>query len=377
MTQLHAASHQWAHRPADERFLSLGGLRAYAEHHRSQCKPVITANRKLAFAPSANVCDDIYGLQAIGPNGHRVDLTHWSFGQLAALAGAPAGYLRKLPGALAADNLNHGLQFLRDVEEVGILLHRDPGETPTIRAATGPNYGRIWDADICRLLYEEYGDGNEGAWRVPGIFGRPLTEITKDDTTLYRGDRSMFVFLADEENRIEVEGGDSLARGFFAWNSEVGASTFGVGFFLFRYACSNRIVWGAEHYVETRLRHTAGAPIRWAEQVVPALKRYATMSSEPMTKAILEAQKDRLGDTDAVREWLQSKRFSASTAQAAMVAHQAEEGRPIASRWDAVQGLTAVARSIPWADARVELERQAGQLLPFEMPKARDRVAVH
>ena len=34
--------------------------------------------------------------------------THWSFGQLASLVGAPAAYLRQLPAPLAGINLQYG-----------------------------------------------------------------------------------------------------------------------------------------------------------------------------------------------------------------------------------------------------------------------------
>jgi hypothetical protein len=52
----------------------------------------------------------------------------------------------------------------------------------------------------------------------------------------------MFVFLVDEESRIGLPGrragrSGSFARGFFVWNSEVGKTTLGAGFFLFDYVC--------------------------------------------------------------------------------------------------------------------------------------------
>ncbi len=64
-----------------------------------------------------------------------------------------------------------------------------------------------------------------------GRFGKRVT-VDRENTTLYASDRDMFVFLADEDRRIEVAG-RSLARGFFVWNSEVGDKTLGAGFFLF------------------------------------------------------------------------------------------------------------------------------------------------
>jgi hypothetical protein len=53
-----------------------------------------------------------------------------------------------------------------------------------------------------------------------------------------------------QENRIQLPHrragrSGSFARGFFAWNSEVGKTTLGAGFFLLDYVCCNRIIWGA------------------------------------------------------------------------------------------------------------------------------------
>ena len=39
----------------------------------------------------------------------QVSPTHWSFGQLCTLVGAPTSYLRQLPAALSAINLQHVL----------------------------------------------------------------------------------------------------------------------------------------------------------------------------------------------------------------------------------------------------------------------------
>lgn len=50
--------------------------------------------------------------------------THWSFGQLASLVGAPAAYLRQLPAPLAGINLQYGLTSRR-AEQVKTLEIED------------------------------------------------------------------------------------------------------------------------------------------------------------------------------------------------------------------------------------------------------------
>jgi hypothetical protein len=152
-----------------------------------------------------------------GALGGSVAPTHWSFGQLCSLAAtpSPASYFResRLFAEIIADALNHNLRFARGVEEVKLLS--TPNE---LRAINGPNYGRIWNADIVDVLVERFGDGVSGPWRVPGEFGNAVP-VTQENTTLYASDRNMFVFLADEERRIEIPARrhgrtGSLARGF-------------------------------------------------------------------------------------------------------------------------------------------------------------------
>ena len=361
MTTLTAASKQWSTRPADERFLSLTALNDFTHSVRASSKARQISSRGLQAVP---VEGDHKALQVVGPTGARVDVTNWSFGQLAARAGAPAGYLRSLPAPMAADCINYGLHVEREIEDVGVLLTASP-ETgvPRLAAVTGPQYGRIWNAQITGALVDRFGDGVTGDFRVPGEFGQGV-EVTKDNTTLYASDRDMFVFLADEKNRIELPNRrdgqtGSMARGFFVWNSEVGSSTLGISTFLFDYVCSNRIVWGASNISEIKIRHTGGATDRWLQEVVPAIQTYANGSTAGIVASIEDARSRRIDD---VAGFL-NKRFSRSQSSAIMAAHMTDESRPIETLWDAATGITAYARGIAHQDARVAIEREAGKLL--------------
>jgi len=352
------ANRQWSSRPADERFTSLDAMLHHFRALRAASRSAVVSSRSVAAVPDA----DNAGLTIAGKAGVEYSPTHWSFGQLATLAGAPAGYLRTLPSPLAADLLNWGLHKARDVEDVGLLLQAPEGSR-TLAAATGPNYGRVWNADVVGALVNRFGDGVTGDFKVPGEFGHDVT-VTRANTTLFAGDRDMFVFLADEKNRIELPNRrdgqtGTLARGFFVWNSEVGSQTLGIGTFLFDYVCCNRIVWGADQYKEIRIRHTSGAPDRFIEEVAPALERYADSSTASSTKAIEDARAARLDDVSAFLNSRWSRKMSAEL----MATHELEEGRPIETLWDVTTAATAVARSIVNQDARVALEREAGAIM--------------
>jgi hypothetical protein len=362
MSTLMQASNQWMSRPADQRFVSLLALNEFVQAQRNNSKGKVLSSRDIHAVPLEN--DPSHeGLRVVGPNGGPVDVTHWSFGQLAGLARAPAGYLRTLPAPLAADNINYGLHYKREAEDIGVLLYKNGGPA-MLRAATGPGYGRVWNHTITESLVKRFGDGVTGDFRVPGEFGKAI-EVTKDNTTLYASDRDMFVFLADEVNRIEVPNRrdgqtGSMARGFFVWNSEVGSTSFGVAMFLFDYVCCNRIVWGAEGYREIRIRHTQSAPHRWIEEVTPAIEAYSRSSTASVTDALLAAQRKKIDDVDA---FLKARKFTGTQITGIKAAHMADEQRPIETIWDATTAVTAYARGIQYQDERVDLERAGGKIL--------------
>ena len=110
-------SSEWFSRPADERFLSLGVLRdaVQARSDRSRTRVVESA---LIHVEARR--EDPERLALLVPGAEAPVLpTHWSFGQLASLVGAPAAYLRQLPAPLAAINLQHGLLTHRAEQEIG------------------------------------------------------------------------------------------------------------------------------------------------------------------------------------------------------------------------------------------------------------------
>lgn len=377
MNTLTQASYEFMSRPSDERFTSLTDLHAFTSSQHDRSKQAVMSSRKLKFAPTS----DNKGIVLAG-NHSDANPTHWSFSQLSQLAGVQASLLRTQCehglAELAADNLNAGMGVIRDVEDVGILLREDNfrldsgaivgndlSRDITLAAATGPKYGRIWNSDVTKQLVKRFGNGiTDTSWTVPGFFGKELESVTKENTTLYASDRDMFVFLADETNRIELpnrRNGEkgSLARGFFVYNSEVGNKSLGLAFFLFDYVCCNRIVWGVQEFEKIAIRHTSGAPDRWMEEIIPTLKAYHNASTRPVEAKLLGAQNSKI---DKATDFL-SKRFTKKQVELIEIAHLREESRPIETLWDATTAITAYAKTLSNNDDRVELEREAGKIL--------------
>ena len=298
--------------------------------------------------------------------------TNWSFGQLSQLAGAPAGYLKDLPAPLAADNLMWGLKHNRGRETIKTYGNSQSygGE---LRAATGADYGRIYDHEILapvKILCDEYGYKTPGS--ITGFGGGMSTYDPEAITssTIWGSDRDLFVFQVDDRNPISIgklpDGSDDLMfRGFYVWNSEVGSKTAGLAAFYLRGVCMNRNLWGVENFQEIKVRHSKYAPDRFANEIRPALRSFATGGTGNLLAGVQAAQSAKIARDDDDRLDFLTKRagLSGRMAKAAMARHIVEEGKPVSSVWDAAQAITAIARDIPHQDQRVMIERKAGALL--------------
>ena len=299
--------------------------------------------------------------------------THWSFGQMCSLVGVPAGYLRQLPAPLAGINMQHGLLSHR--AELIKTLEVDDGRLE-LCAVTGPDYGRIWDHELVGAVMKIAGDGvGDTRWKVPGVLDwsimmhNPFVEISKDTTTLYASDRDVFVFLVDDTHPIEagrLPNGDPdlYFRGFYCWNSEVGSKTLGIASFYLRAVCMNRNIWGAEGFEEISIRHSKFAAHRFAHQAAPALESFATSSPAPFMAGIKAARERIVAREDEDREaFLRGRGFSKPDTDKIIANVMQEEGQPPRSIFDFVQGITALARTKPHQDVRLELEHKAAKLL--------------
>src|SRR6184192_588802 len=100
----YTAHREWASRPSDERYASVHTLYEAARARRQQLEERSIETGE--FRTEA-VDDDLAFRES---SGRTATLTHWSFGQLATIAGAPPNYLRTLPASIAADALNYGLR---------------------------------------------------------------------------------------------------------------------------------------------------------------------------------------------------------------------------------------------------------------------------
>ena len=364
-------SSEWFSRPDDERYLSLTDLYD-AVRRRAECAQVRTVESRAVKVEAAH--DNAERLALLVPGRDEpVAPTHWSFGQLCGLVGAPSSYMRQLPAPLAGINLQHGLLSHR--AELLKTLETDDGRVE-LRAVTGPDYGRIWDHELVAAVIDIAGNGTgDTMWKVPGVLDwatmthHPFVDITKDTTTLYASDRDVFLFLVDDTHPIEAgrlaDGSPDLYfRGFYCWNSEVGSKTLGIASFFLRAVCMNRNLWGVENFEEITIRHSKFAAQRFAHEAAPALTSFANSSAALFIAGIKAARERIVARSDEDREsFLRKRGFSKSETAKIIETVLSEEHRKPESIFDFVQGITALARSKTHQDTRLELEGKARKLL--------------
>lgn len=358
MTNSMMLAGQWASRPDDQRFLTLEDLHAATIRRKDTSYTSQVELKDVQVLPEPNNRLSLAFDRMATNRTETVEPTHWSFGQMASLTGAPASWLRRVPSALAAINLQYGIENTASRDNSLLLVD---GSTNQLRAITSTTYGRIWDHEVVEAV-QRMNEAHGGRWKIPSA--SYATRNPKRASTLYASDRDVWMFLVDEAHPIDVEG-EVLYRGFAVSNSEVGGGTLWMTQFLYRTICDNRIIWGMKDQKQISIKHTRAAPERFVQEVAPALLAYSDASDRSVISMVQQAKETRITESskpDAVNDWLRARGFTASLAKQVESAAQAEEGQ-VRSLWDIVQGITAHARSVAHQDDRIDMELRANKIL--------------
>ena len=353
----YTAHREWASRPPDERYDSVATLHEAACARRNRIEERTIETR--AFRTEAVDSD---ALVLHETSGRSAALTHWSFEQLATIAGAPPKYLRSLPATIASSAINHGLQRQHRDEQ---LLLADQAAPWTVHAITSSRYARVHHDELAARVLDLM--ALHPAWHLPlgykdGVFG-----AERVPSGAYLGDRDMFLFLVDGNRDLDDPTDTThagLFRGFILRNSDVGAAALTLDVFLFRAVCANHLIWGFQYVAGFRRRHV-GASIQ--EAWTSSLEGVRTILDADTTRersVLLDAIGRELGTTrEAVIETA-VQRIDLPHKQAVEAYDLAEryETNP-RSVWGYVQGLTRLSQRTSWQDGRFALDRAASRLL--------------
>lgn len=352
------AANEYANRPADERYASIDALIAAA-----------TADQRLSAERSYNLKDLRAlavgsGVQLINAREQAATFTHWSFGQLARMIGAPAGYLRSLSSALAADCVNEGIAKSDLGQTATLLVQAANGKPqPTVRSITSDTYGRLWDGPLYAALQATLGD----AFELP-----PTWEGGADGARsgAYRGDRDSFLIVVNGGSIVNdpsAAGDGRMYRGLMIRNSEVGACSVTIEQILFEYICGNHNLWGAIIDKRFKRRHVGGHVLRDVVREIGAIGHAWTERSAAQDERLIRLLIDtELAATkDAIVDELQ--KMGATKAQAIGAYDTCEQSELFTasprSFWGLNQGLTRLSQSSTYQDDRFVLDQLAGKIL--------------
>ena len=341
MAQLFNAHHELFTRPADERFETLADL---ARHCRDQ--KARSARIKRPSTEFRPVCHD--GCLALQVNGFApVRLNNWSLTQLCGLAGAAKETVNRLRPETACQVLTETLcERVHDEVDFQTLTLDDT----LVRAVNGDRYKRLWNADLLGLVEQ-----------VATDFTAPQ-RAAAGGTGLYAGEQDMFCFLIDPTGWTEI-GGEAFAPGLFLWNSEVGKRTVGLSTFWFQAVCANHIVWDAVEIVEITRRHTGDVRETFAElqAAIEALVRRRDARKDGFAKVVAKAMGTIYGqDAEETTALLTKAGFTKQLADKATAIARQQGSFTL---WSVVDALTQLARELPFASARTELDQKASALL--------------
>jgi len=367
-TNLYAAHKQWAARPADERFETLSALHSAVTERDNQSQEGRIYTDRVSLEVNGNII--LKGEQ------RDAALTHWSAGQLLQRLGVPRDLLAKLEPnvatAVVMDRLPKSITEGALDRRQRVLLGGHGTDASVLRALHGDRYERLWDKTVTSTLLEYLPQG----WRNPVAFKGGEWGAELVPSGLYAGDRDMFAFFVDGGDwadkpvgSFDVDG-DGFNRGFYVWNSEVGAKTFGFTTFMFRVVCGNNIVWGASGIHTFSARHAGNA-----NDVLRGFRRYlSTLNENQSADAFVTAVRDAKEhiavaiaakrDTTLEDAFTKFKgKFTQTEITDALDAILREEKGARGSRWDWLQGFTAVARTKQNADDKTDMESKASKLL--------------
>jgi hypothetical protein len=381
-TELMAASHQWATRPADQRFWTLKEmyLEAFAQHAESQ---------------DTTVRIDRLGVTVRGedillhtPHNGDLNFTHWSFGQFCRNIGAPADYLRGMTDHpdLVQRNIEASLAKTAKTQEMvknpNFQLYHNTESSDAL--AITRKYHRMPNYKIIKHLMNL-----QGNWRPsPAMATDPNSPTARpataediavatnvqlgqkiDKAGLYMSPEDCFIFLVNPDNRISDGSDGGLSRGFFATNSEVGKRGFKLTTFLYRYICQNHIVWGAEDVDVFSRKHVGdNTQTDIFAGIDAALAKYQTRAASADEKIITAAKKeiwtgfDDLADDLAEMGWAGFGKGKIKDAFLLAEKHADTDGSP-RSVWGMANGVTRLSQITSYADQRANLDAAAGKML--------------
>lgn len=359
---------EYIRQPDEAWFSTLADLRKSAWDSAQASRTLKGNLGNLSFTNvSGEIALDTSSGKKLFPNKH-------AFGQLTTELGGAARYLRSKPTDLAVENLNHDLELYRadaakDDRLQKLLVTEIEGRS-SLRAVTGPDYGRIWNYQAADLS-AEVNEAANGTFYNPPVW--PGTGRGHDHGGLWLNDRQIILFFIDGGSMVDGGGErDQMYRGYVMRNSEVGDAKFFWELFYFRVVCGNLMIMGKQQVAEVSIIHRKHANEHF-KTMAPEMTNLLSVDTRAQTERIIRAakgielprtpfHKGERQDDSKLLEFKPLQAFPKALAKRGIATAIAEEGN-CNNLWELVQGLTAEARMLPVAQDRFAASAKASKML--------------
>ncbi len=328
---------QWNTRPEDQCYDTLPALRDAAANRRAISYERAARADQWALRTEGQ---DLVLFDRRNPAGGAL-LSHYAFTQLCARAKAPSGFLRTMPAEMASNVLGWALERQTEKAETKVLLAKDGGPLPRVRALTSGGYGRIWDLDVVDVTSQATENGSPWQLATSGL-----------------SDRGLFIFLIHTGQTVQLPGDEraSWRHGIAIQNSETGRDMFEVLPCLYNPLTDTRLPLPGK---PLRIRHNRRAPMRFLQEAQPKLAELLATPVAAEVRLIERARNRVIADSaSGVRIWLQRRGFGLTT----IAAVEGTLTGTAPTLWEVEQALLGAARTEAHMDERIALERKAAKL---------------
>lgn len=352
MAVLSIAQRELFSRPPEEHFPDIPALRSDAFEQKRRCQTVDARDTNIHLQDDG---------RSVTFGEHQLRLTHYSLGQIAAMARVPMSLLERLDVETRVQVLNQ--TFPRNHRYRTALVDGD-----RLRCITSDRYERVWDIDVLAEVER---------WLLPSGFvpakptintdARGTNLLGNEKPALFRSDRDSFFFFYGDRSPGD-DGFGGLRKGIVVYNSEVGAKSFGFSTFYFREMCSNFLIWDATGVKARRARHT-GAVIGVVREFREDLQRIGSVLTTAELDVFDQARTTRFvpeGPSEreqAIRRLVREFRLPEADATAAADLVRTPENPGEFTVWGVVNGITSAAKALAYAGERADFSVIAGDVL--------------
>ena len=288
-----------------------------------------------------------------------ISLNNYSLNQLCRITGVPYSYIRTLRtnSDLARANLKEGLKNM-STQVMKIYYNESSNHINSINSST---YERVYDHEVIQQVIEST-NRSSGKWTAPNSIVAAEGGLPSPKS-LYLSDRSMHIFLVDEESPI-ISDGDTYFKGFMVSNSEVGSSKIVVSTFLYRKACANRMVWGFNSFASSEYKHTRYVRSRMEDMFRNNLDRFLNEDVGELAHRMQLLKSQTIKDSSflTTEKILRKCGFTLTEAKKIISGHNRTEHRNPVNKWDITQAITSYAGLSAFQDQRVKIESKIAKL---------------